>query len=82
MSYAFRGRRVAYDNVANGSATGFENHHLGSSATSTTSFMGSVLEQVGSITNVGAATTPGVEDYALGTSGDGHKFTSEGEIVG
>jgi len=78
MSYSFRGRRVAYDNVANGSATGFENHHPGTSVTSTVSHMGHPLEQVGSVNNIANGSIIGVESHSAPC---GSKFTSSFEDV-
>ena len=77
MAFNFRGRRVAYDNVAVGSVAGRENHIVGSSATSLTSTFGPEHE-VGMITNIANAELPGIEDTDNATA---DKLTTDGETV-
>lgn len=91
MAYNYRGRRVAYDNVAVGSAAGFENHiavRQGevsaqpvsddvSNGVSEVSAFGNTLE-AGGFTNIANAALPGIEDTENGT---GDKLTSDGETI-
>ena len=88
MAYNYRGRRVAYDNVAVGSAAGFENHipvrqtsgnttDAVSNGVSDVSAYGNVME-AGGISNIANAALPGVEDTDNGTA---DKITSDGETV-
>jgi hypothetical protein len=89
MAYNYRGRRVAYDNVAVGSVAGFENHipvrqtsgntsDDVSTGVSDVSVQGSALEAVGSISNIAVGSSGGIEDN---TNADADKFTSDGETI-
>ena len=75
MAYNMRGKRVAHDNIAAGSATGWENHISGSSQSSMSSQYGNPRE-AGGFSNISAGNLPGVEDTDNGTA---DKLTTDGE---
>ena len=74
MAYAIRGKRVAYDNIASGAATGTERHF---GITTSPSGYGNSWE-TGGFSNIASAALPGVEDTDNATA---DKLTSDGEDV-
>lgn len=93
MAFNYRGRRVAYDNIAVGSVAGKENTLSMSSNTpgmtssvtdvsiynvQEVSQMGNYPFEQGSITNIAVGERPGIEDTE---NAAGDKFTSEGETI-
>ena len=89
MAYNYRGKRVAYDNIAVGEIAGVERTLGGSVSTladvsdpslyspDAVSGYGGVLE-TGGFSNIAAAELPGVEDT---DNAGADKLTSEGETV-
>jgi len=73
MAYNYRGRRVAYDNVAVGSVAGPERHN---GETPSPSEYGS--REAGGFTNIAVGALPGIEDTDNATA---DKLTSDGETV-
>ena len=74
MAIAHRGRRVNYDNIAAGSATGVERTF--GSATSTSHY-GTAWE-AGGFSNISVGNRPGVEDT---DNANADKLTSDGEDI-
>ena len=70
----YRGKRVAYDNIAAGSATGVERHY---GAVTSPVHHGRTWES-GGVSNIAAGELPGVEDTDNAT---GDKLTCSGEDV-
>ena len=77
MSYAMRGRRVAYDNVAIGSRTGPENVITGVSWVSLVSQNTNPLDALG-FNNIVIGSSAGIEDN---TNAEADKFTSDAEDI-
>jgi hypothetical protein len=88
MAYAYRGRRVAYDNVAVGSVAGYENHiAVRQTSGNTSDDVSNGVSEVsafgdamagGGFTNIANAALPGVEDT---DNASADKLTSDGETV-
>lgn len=76
MAFTFRSKRLGYDNIAEGSATGVERHNAGSSGETTRL----TLDQRGSSTS---ALSQGMPEMLVDGWTSGTSFTSQfPEIVG